>query len=75
MKIIPEMIINTKEWLSKANAGAKDIRLKEILFWKVNNCIKSFQIHIGKYSFNSIEKSLFSTKIDDFTAFSEKSSI
>lgn len=26
---------NTKEWLSKINVEAKDIRIKEILFWRV----------------------------------------
>lgn len=54
MKIIPEMRINTKEWLSKVNAGVKDIRLKEILFWKVDNFIKSFQIHIGSKPFCTV---------------------
>lgn len=51
MRIIPEMEINTKEWLSKVNVGAKDIRVKEILFWGFNNFIKSFQIHTGSNPF------------------------
>lgn len=33
MRIVLGMGINTKEWLSKVNVGAKDIRRKEILFW------------------------------------------
>lgn len=61
MRIVLGMGINTKQWLSKVNVGAKDIRRNEILFWRFiiiiynyNNFIKSYQIHIGSNSFCTV---------------------
>lgn len=79
MRVNSERGINTKKkQLSKVNVGAKDRRLKYILFWKRNSFMKIFQIGIRSKSFCTAptqEEGLCSTEITDFPAFSEKSAI
>ena len=62
MRISTVRGINTREWLSKVNVGAKDVRLKYTLFWRLNNVMKIFQIVIRSKPFCTVptqEESLF----------------